>query len=178
MANPNASLKFSGVLVSRVFIYVAKDCLFPRRSTAGTTLRDAGEALKVISEKYGVERVLWGLKVMPDLKESVVTLIIGGVKSRTITDLVPNMITVMAALPKFYEFLESKLPTLAMRITTKVRLTNLNRAETEDLIRKRIDKCGGEGIKPFTPEAIDEIAFTGPSNSASGSCSAIQGCSG
>ncbi|MCD6403547.1 MAG: AAA family ATPase [Candidatus Aenigmarchaeota archaeon] len=76
---------------------------------------------------------------------------------RTLTDLVPNMTTVMAALPPFYDMLQKKLPTLAMRVTTKVSLGSLSRTETEDLIRKRIDKAGGDGIKPFTIESIDEI---------------------
>jgi type II secretory pathway predicted ATPase ExeA len=76
---------------------------------------------------------------------------------RTITDSVPNMSVVFAGLPTFENFIETKLPTLAMRITTKVYLNSLTRTETEDLIRKRIDKVGGDGLKPFSIEAVDEI---------------------
>jgi len=76
---------------------------------------------------------------------------------RTIIDSIPNVTIVMAGLPKFERILETKLPTLFMRITTKVYLDSLNRDETEDLIRRRIERSGGEGIKPFTVEAIDEI---------------------
>ena len=67
------------------------------------------------------------------------------------------MSTIIAGLPHLEQFLESKLPTFSMRFTTKVFLNSLDRVETEDLIRKRIDKAGGDGIKPFTIDAIQEI---------------------
>lgn len=76
---------------------------------------------------------------------------------RTVTDSIPNMSVIFAGLPAFENFIESKLPTLAMRITTKVFLNSLTRTETEDLIRRRIDKVGGDGLKPFSIEAVDEI---------------------
>ncbi len=76
---------------------------------------------------------------------------------RTITDNVDSMCLVLAGLPVLKDVLNRNLPTLLMRITTEVSLNSLNRIEVEEMIRKRIDKVGGDGIKPFTTDAIDEI---------------------
>jgi len=76
---------------------------------------------------------------------------------RTITDSIPNLSVVFAGLPIFEKKLESQLTTLSMRITTKCYLNILNKPEIESLILKRIENVDGEGLKPFTTEAINKI---------------------
>jgi len=76
---------------------------------------------------------------------------------RTINDLSPNLIMIFAGLNTFEKKLETELPTLLMRINTRVYLESLSEMETESLIQKRIDRAGGEGIKPFTHEAVKKI---------------------
>lgn len=76
---------------------------------------------------------------------------------RTIADSIPNLYVIFAGLQIFEKNIETQLPTLFMRLTTKTYLNNLSRSETESLIQKRIENSGGEGLKPFTPEAIDRI---------------------
>lgn len=76
---------------------------------------------------------------------------------RTINDIVPNLIIVFAGLPTFEKKLETDLPTLLMRVNTRVYLDSLSEIETESLIQKRIDRVNGDGIKPFTREAIAKI---------------------
>lgn len=76
---------------------------------------------------------------------------------RTIVDSIPNLCVVFAGLPAFQKKLETRLPTLWMRITTKTYLNTLSKIETESLISKRIESVGGDGFKPFTTEAISKI---------------------
>jgi len=79
---------------------------------------------------------------------------------RTIVDSIPNFCVIMAGLPVFENKLETKLPTLWMRINTKTYLNNLTRSETESLISKRIVSVGGDDINPFNTEVIDKIFET------------------
>jgi type II secretory pathway predicted ATPase ExeA/predicted transcriptional regulator len=76
---------------------------------------------------------------------------------RTLNDMVPNLLVVFAGLPTFENKIETELPTLYMRITTKTYLEALNYVETESLIRKRIEDSDGEGLKPFTSDAVKRI---------------------
>ncbi len=76
---------------------------------------------------------------------------------RTINDIVPNLILVFAGLPTFEKKIETDLPTLLMRVNTRVYLDSLTEVETESLIQKRIDRVNGDGIKPFTREAVIKI---------------------
>jgi len=76
---------------------------------------------------------------------------------RTIVDSTPNLSVIFASLPIFEDKLISKLPTLSMRINTKVYLDSLSKSETESLIMKRIENVGGNGLKPFTSEAVERI---------------------
>lgn len=76
---------------------------------------------------------------------------------RTLNDVVPNMSLIFAALPAFEKKINSELPTLSMRVTTKVYLESLSNIETESLIKKRIEDVGGSSIDPFTSEAITKI---------------------
>ncbi|MBL7169773.1 MAG: AAA family ATPase [Candidatus Aenigmarchaeota archaeon] len=76
---------------------------------------------------------------------------------RTLNDMVPNLLIVFAGLPSFEKKIETELTTLAMRVTTKTYLSSLNFIETESLIRKRIEDADGEGLKPFTSNAVKRI---------------------
>jgi general secretion pathway protein A len=76
---------------------------------------------------------------------------------RTINDLSPNLVIVFAGLNTFEKKLEAELPTLLMRVNTRVYLESLSEMETESLIQKRIDRAGGQGIKPFTHDAVKKI---------------------
>jgi len=76
---------------------------------------------------------------------------------RTLTDSLPNTTIILAALPIFEKKIETELPTLFMRITTKTCLNNLSEPEVESLISKRIENVGGDGFKPFSPDSINRI---------------------
>jgi type II secretory pathway predicted ATPase ExeA/DNA-binding CsgD family transcriptional regulator len=76
---------------------------------------------------------------------------------RTLTDSVPNMSIILAALPVFEKKLNVRLPTLSMRITTKAYLNNLSKSETESLILRRIENVGGTGLSPFSSDSIERI---------------------
>ena len=76
---------------------------------------------------------------------------------RVLSDQVQNLTIVFSSLPIFDDILTNKLETLKKRITEKIELNALSREETEELIQKRIEFNGGEGIKPFTKNAIDYI---------------------
>ena len=76
---------------------------------------------------------------------------------RTLTDMIPNLLIVFAGLPVFEKKMETELPTLAMRITTKINLESLNFVETESLVRKRIEDAGGKGLEPFTSDSMKRV---------------------
>lgn len=76
---------------------------------------------------------------------------------RAITDQTNNLILVMAGLPIFEQILKEKLETLKKRITKTIKLSNLTKYETRELIKRRIEGVGGEDIKPFTSDIIDYI---------------------
>ena len=73
---------------------------------------------------------------------------------RTIVDATPNFSVIFASLPVFEDKLTTKLPTLNMRINTKVYLNSLSKSETESLIMKRIENVGGEALKPFSNGSV------------------------
>jgi len=66
----------------------AKGALVYVSAPPGVSLRQAAEAPRIVSDKYGVERVIWGLKVNPKLRESHVMIIASGVKSRIVSDII------------------------------------------------------------------------------------------
>jgi predicted ATPase len=76
---------------------------------------------------------------------------------RTIADSIPNLYVIFAGLPVFEKNAETQLPTLFMRITTKTYLNNLSKNETESLIQKRIENSCGEGLGPFSNDAVERI---------------------
>ncbi|MFH1445042.1 MAG: AAA family ATPase [Nanoarchaeota archaeon] len=76
---------------------------------------------------------------------------------RTLADHVDNLSIILAGLPIFETILKNNLETFRRRINSVVELTNLTKSETRELIKRRIEKSGGEDIKPFTHEAIELI---------------------
>jgi type II secretory pathway predicted ATPase ExeA len=76
---------------------------------------------------------------------------------RTLTDQIDNFSVVIAGLPVLESMLKDKLETFMRRMNTKVELANLTKSETRELIKKRIEWVGGDDIKPFTPDAVDDI---------------------
>jgi len=76
---------------------------------------------------------------------------------RTIMDHVDNLHILMAGLPVLENILKNNLETFIRRITTHIELTNLNKSEMRELIKKRIENQGGNDISPFTQETIDFI---------------------
>lgn len=70
-----------------------------------------------------------------------------------------NIILIIAGLPNLEYRIKEKLDTFDQRITTRVFLEHLSEEETRELIQKRIEWAGGNGIEPFTEQAIKEIHF-------------------
>jgi predicted AAA+ superfamily ATPase len=75
---------------------------------------------------------------------------------RVLTDQIDNISLVMAGMPVIEEKM-SELETLDQRITTRINLISLDKNETKELIKKRIENVGGKGILPFTEDAIGRI---------------------
>lgn len=76
---------------------------------------------------------------------------------RAIVDQTDNLLLVMAGLPVFEKILKENLETLMKRVTNTIKLSNLTRYETRELIKRRVEGMGGEDIKPFTPETVEYI---------------------
>ncbi len=76
---------------------------------------------------------------------------------RTITDQVDNLSVVLAGLPVFENILKANLETFMKRFSITIKLNNLTKSETRELVKRRIEATGGEDIRPFTSEAIDFI---------------------
>lgn len=70
-----------------------------------------------------------------------------------------NIILVIAGLPNLEYRIKEKLDTFDQRITTRVFLEHLSEQETYELILKRIQWAGGNGLEPFTEQAVREIHF-------------------
>ncbi len=75
---------------------------------------------------------------------------------RTLGDM-PNVVCVLAGLPRTREKIKEHSPPFFDRIVLEVHLEHLGLNEIRDLIRKRIESVGGKDIKPFTEDAIDKI---------------------
>ncbi len=76
---------------------------------------------------------------------------------RTITDQTDNLFIILAGLPVFEKTMMEKLETFMRRVNIHVNLTNLSKAETRELIKRRIEGIGGDDIRPFTVNAVDYI---------------------
>ena len=75
---------------------------------------------------------------------------------RTLGDL-SNVFIVMAGLPQAREKLKRDLPALFDRIIESILLGSLSLDETRELMLKRISNAGGEGLGPFTVQAVEKI---------------------
>ncbi|MFH1294475.1 MAG: AAA family ATPase, partial [Candidatus Aenigmatarchaeota archaeon] len=76
---------------------------------------------------------------------------------RVIVDQTPGLSVVLAGLPVFEKMLKENLETLMKRLSNTVKLTNLTKSETRELIKRRIELLGGEDIKPFSSDVLDVI---------------------
>ncbi|MFX0169685.1 MAG: AAA family ATPase [Candidatus Hodarchaeota archaeon] len=83
---------------------------------------------------------------------------------RVLSDM-PAVVVYIAGLTGFTKALTSIFPPLAERVTLQFFLETegenglevLSRKEMEQLIRQRIEFYGGQGLTPFTEEALDEM---------------------
>jgi len=75
---------------------------------------------------------------------------------RTLGDL-HNVYLVMAGLPQTRELLKKDLPALFDRVVESMLLGALSLEETKELIQKRISNAGGQGMGPFTAQAVEKI---------------------
>lgn len=76
---------------------------------------------------------------------------------RVLTDQIDNVSLIIAGMPVLESKIKTELETLDQRITTRIALTSLNRIETKQLIQKRIESVGGNGVEPFTDAALEKI---------------------
>jgi type II secretory pathway predicted ATPase ExeA len=76
---------------------------------------------------------------------------------RTAIDHIDNLTVIAAGLPEFVETLEGEVHTLYSRATNILELDSLDRDETVELIRSRIEEAGGGSLEPFTQDALLEI---------------------
>ncbi len=76
---------------------------------------------------------------------------------RVLVDQIDDVSMILAGLPSLEDKIKNKLETFDQRITTRIKLSSLSKAETRELIKKRIESVGGEDIKPFTEDSIAEI---------------------
>jgi len=64
---------------------------------------------------------------------------------------------VLGGLPETRDKIKKDSPPFFDRIVLESYIDHLNREETKDLIKKRIEDAGGKGIAPFTEDAIDNV---------------------
>jgi type II secretory pathway predicted ATPase ExeA len=64
---------------------------------------------------------------------------------------------VLAGLPETREKIKKDSPPLFDRIILEVSIEHLSLEETQDMIKKRIEDAGGQDVKPFTNDAINNI---------------------
>ena len=76
---------------------------------------------------------------------------------RVLVDQIENVSLIIAGLPKLNVKIRDELETFDQRITTRIELSALEKEDTKDLIKKRIEAVGGSGTVPFTDSAIDTI---------------------
>lgn len=76
---------------------------------------------------------------------------------RTVIDHVDNLSVITAGLPEFRETLSDEVHTLMSRATDIIFLSSLNKDETISLVKKRIERVGGNSLEPFTQGALLEI---------------------
>ncbi len=64
---------------------------------------------------------------------------------------------ILAGLPETKEKIKRDSPPLYDRMVLETYIEHLSLEETRDMIRKRIEDAGGQDVKPFTNEAIENI---------------------
>jgi type II secretory pathway predicted ATPase ExeA len=76
---------------------------------------------------------------------------------RVLVDQIGSVSLIVAGLPSLEKKLKDELETFDQRITTRIELQALEKADTKDLIKKRVESVGGNGTVPFTDSAVDRI---------------------
>jgi type II secretory pathway predicted ATPase ExeA len=76
---------------------------------------------------------------------------------RVLIDQIENVSLIVAGMPVLESKVKTELETLDQRITTRITLSSLSRMETKQLVQKRIESAGGQGIAPFTDAALEII---------------------
>ena len=76
---------------------------------------------------------------------------------RVLTDSVDNMSLIVAGLPVFNEIVKEKLETFQKRIISHIELISLTKNETHEMIQKRVESVGGQGLGPFNQDVIEYI---------------------
>ncbi|MCK5039481.1 MAG: AAA family ATPase [Candidatus Aenigmarchaeota archaeon] len=76
---------------------------------------------------------------------------------RTITDTTPNMNTVLSGLPVLKKERLKQLETFMQRISLDISLEPLNKNQTIELIKRRINVAKGNMLDPFTTDCIELI---------------------
>jgi len=134
--------------IVNLFLYKFKPSLFERLFHVNVRLQNLPSYL---NKKLGEKKLLVLLDETHEADIDTLEWL------RAISDQVENMQIILAGLPTVDNILRKNLETLRSRIITHVELTTLTREHTHELIRKRIESVGGEGIKPFSEECIEEI---------------------
>ena len=76
---------------------------------------------------------------------------------RSLADQINNLSVVFAGLPILDNLLKERLESFGKRVSLKFELNHLNKSETTELIKKRIQSVGGVDISPFTMDSIKYI---------------------
>ena len=76
---------------------------------------------------------------------------------RVLTDQIDNVSLIMAGMPVLEDKIKSDLETFDQRITTRINLASLDKNEMRELIERRIEDVGGQGINPFTDKALEKV---------------------
>ncbi|MBN2203350.1 MAG: AAA family ATPase [Candidatus Aenigmarchaeota archaeon] len=105
---------------------------------------------KYVNKKLGNRHLVFLLDEIHETNKEVLEWL------RVLIDQIDNISLVIAGMPVVDEKL-SELQTLNQRITTRINLVSLDKSETKELIKKRIESVGGKGIAPFTDDTISTI---------------------
>ncbi len=76
---------------------------------------------------------------------------------RSLADQITNLSVVFAGLPILDNLLKERLESFGKRVSLKFELSPLDKSQTADLIKKRIQSVGGSDISPFTMDSIKYI---------------------
>jgi len=76
---------------------------------------------------------------------------------RVLGDQVHNIQIILSALPVFEVQMSNNLETLRKRVMVRVEVLYLTKEEMHEMIKRRIENIGGEGVRPFTDGSVEEI---------------------